>query len=90
MNYTYLSNMKVLGLLALFFITSTTTTVSQTLNFDVMLKYSKSNTDSNFDRSVYGISGDENFIMQIANMPDMQQVASVYDIKKITSTSIFY
>lgn len=75
--------MKVLGLLALFFIACTTTTLGQTLNFDVMLKYSKSNTDTNFDRSVYGISGNENYVMQIANTPNSQQVASVYDLKKV-------
>ncbi|WP_035677351.1 hypothetical protein [Flavobacterium limnosediminis] len=53
----------------------------QNLKFDVMVKYSISRNGSNSERSIYGISTNSNYIMQILNNHDGSQTAHVYDLK---------
>ncbi len=58
---------------------------SQKLKFDIMAQYSISNENSTFERSCYGISSNDNYLMQIINQYDGQQVAKVYDLKSLKS-----
>lgn len=58
---------------------------SQKLKFDIMAQYSVSNENSTSERSCYGISSNDNYLMQIINQYDGQQVAKVYDLKSLKS-----
>jgi len=67
------------------FLSSFCLVFGQKLKFDVMVQYSVSNENSTFERSCYGISSNENYLMQIINQYDGQQVAKVYDLKSLKS-----
>ena len=67
------------------FLSSFSLVFGQKLKFDLMAQYSVSNDNSTFERSCYAISSNENFLMQIINRYDGQQVAKVYDLKSLKS-----
>jgi len=60
-----------------------TTLFGQTLRFDLMVKYSISRNGFNFERSTFGISTNDNYIMQIFNNHDGSQTAKVFDLKSL-------
>ena len=65
------------------FLTSYSALFGQKLNFDVMAQYSTSYDNSIYDRIAYAITTNDNYVMQIINLPDGPQVAHVYDIKAL-------
>lgn len=60
-----------------------TTLFGQTLRFDLMVKYSISLNGFNFERSTFGISTNDNYMMQIFNNHDGSQTAKVFDLKSL-------
>lgn len=60
-----------------------TTLFGQTLRFDVLVKYSISLNGNNSERSTYGISTNNNYIMEILNNHDGSQTAKVFDLKSL-------
>jgi len=60
-----------------------TTLFGQTLRFDLMVKYSISLNGYDSERSTYGISTNNNYIMQIFNNHDGSQTAKVFDLKSL-------
>ena len=65
------------------FLASLTTVFGQKLHFDVMVEYTTTYENSNFDRSAYAMSSNDNYILQIINNPDGTQVAYVVDLKAL-------
>jgi hypothetical protein len=65
------------------FLTSFTALFGQKLNFDVMAQYSCTYDDSTQDRIAYAITTNDNYFMQIINLPEGPQVAHVYDLKAL-------
>lgn len=70
-------------LIIIFLLLPFTTLFGQTLRFDVMVKYSISRNGNNSERSAYGISTNNNYIMQVLNQHDGSQIAHVYDLKSL-------
>jgi hypothetical protein len=60
-----------------------TTLFGQTLRFDLMVKYSISLNGFNFERSTFGMSTNDNYMMQIFNNHDGSQTAKVFDLKSL-------
>ncbi|MCF1422933.1 hypothetical protein [Mangrovimonas futianensis] len=56
---------------------------SQTLRFDMMVTYAIDYKNSNYEYSTYGISTNDNYLMNIHNNHDGSQDASVYDFKSM-------
>jgi hypothetical protein len=65
------------------FLLSFSTLFCQKLNFDVMVEYTTTYENSNYDRSAYAMSSNENYILQIINNPNGQKVAYVVDLKEL-------
>lgn len=65
------------------FLTSFTALFGQKLNFDVMAQYSCTYDNSTNDRIAYAITTNDNYFMQILNLPEGPQVAHVYDLKAL-------
>jgi len=67
------------------FLASLTTVFGQKLHFDVMVEYTTTYENSNFDRSAYAMSSNDNYILKIVSSPDGQKVAYVADLKALKS-----
>jgi hypothetical protein len=65
------------------FLASLTTVFGQKLHFDVMVEYTTTYENSNYDRSAFAMSSNDNYILQIINNPDGTQVAYVVDLKAL-------
>ncbi len=63
------------------FLTSFTALFGQKLHFDVMVEYTTTYENSNYDRSAYAMSSNENYILKIVSSADGQKVAYVSDLK---------
>ena len=69
--------------IVLFFLIPFTTLFGQTLNFDIMVTYSRNYNDRHFEESSYGMSTNSRYIMQISNNHDASQIAQVFDLKSL-------
>ena len=67
------------------FLASLTTVFGQKLHFDVMVEYTTTYENSNYDRSAYAMSSNDNYILKIVSSPDGQKVAYVADLKALKS-----
>jgi hypothetical protein len=67
------------------FLASLTTVFGQKLHFDVMVEYTTTYENSNFDRSAYAMSSNDNYILKIVSSPDGLKVAYVADLKALKS-----
>ena len=67
------------------FLASFTTLFGQKLNFDIMVEYTTTYENSNYDRSAYAMSSNENYILKIVSYLDGQKVAYVSDLKGLKS-----
>lgn len=67
------------------FLASLTTVFGQKLHFDVMVEYTTTYENSNYDRSAFAMSSNDNYILKIVSSPDAQKVAYVADLKALKS-----
>ena len=68
------------------FLTSYSALFGQKLNFDIMVEYTTTYENSNYDRSAYAMSSNENYILKIVSSADGLKVAYVYDLKGLNSS----
>jgi hypothetical protein len=66
-----------------FLIIPFTTLFGQILKFDVMVTYSIYRYDHYSEKSTYGVSKNNNYIMQVLNNHDGKQTAKVFDLKSL-------
>ncbi|MCF8319941.1 MAG: hypothetical protein K9I35_01895 [Flavobacterium sp.] len=68
-----------------FFLASLTTVFGQKLNFDIMVEYTTTYENSNYDKSAYAMSSNDNYILKIVSYADGQKIAYVADLKGLKS-----
>jgi hypothetical protein len=68
-----------------FFLASLTTVFGQKLNFDIMVEYTTIYENSNYDKSAYAMSSNDNYILKIVSYADGQKIAYVADLKGLKS-----
>jgi hypothetical protein len=68
-----------------FFLASLTSVFGQKLNFDIMVEYTTIYENSNYDKSAYAMSSNDNYILKIVSYADGQKIAYVADLKGLKS-----